>query len=435
MTHVRTPSAATAYLVSQYPALSHEFVAREVRALRSRGVHVRTFSVRPAAAHHIRTDADRAEWTSTTALLGSKGDILKAQARLLVRRPTAWVRGLSTALRSGPRAPRTRLWQLFYFAEAALLAERMRHDGLHHVHVHFANNSADVARIAVAIGSALDEKPWSWSLAMHGPTEFEDVVGHDLAAKVRSASFVACISEYCRDQLKALVEPAHWTKLHIVRMSVDPGRYPSMLDARAGRPSGPLRVLFVGRLVPEKAPGILLEALAQLPAGTIQARIVGAGPLHDLLATRILELGLQDSVTLVGPLGQDELPAEYAWADVFCLPSYAEGLPVVLMEAMSTGLPVVTTTITAIPELVEDGVSGSLVPPGRAELVADALAELARDADLRIEQGRRAQAAVRGLHDPDVNARLLQRLLDGTPPPDTAAPEHTLDHRAAGAVS
>ena len=235
VTGVHHPPTATAYLVSQYPALSHEFVAREVRALRACHVVVRTFTVRPTTTRDIRTDADRTEWTGTTALLDSKISVVAAQARLLCRSPGAWFAGLRTTLRSGRGTLRARVWQLFYFGEAALLVHHMHRAGLRHVHVHFANNSADIARIAVAIGTALDHHPWTWSLAMHGPTEFEDVVRHDLAAKVRSASFVACISEFCRNQLKALVGPERWDKLHVVRMSVDPSRYPSMVHEREGR--------------------------------------------------------------------------------------------------------------------------------------------------------------------------------------------------------
>ena len=247
---------------------------------------------------------------------------------------------------------------------------------------------------------------------MHGPTEFSDVVGFGLASKVRSARFVACISDYCRSQLMALVEPEHWAKLHLVRMSVDPDRYPLMIEERRARALGPLRVLFVGRLVPEKGPGLLLDAAAAMSL-PIEVRVVGGGPLRDGLAAQVERLGLRDNVVLTGPLGQDELPEQYAWADVFCLPSFAEGLPVVLMEAMSTGLPVVTTRIAGIPELVEDGVSGLAVVPGRPDLVAEALTALAKDPELRFRLGDTAQAMVRARHTPGPNAAILAGLIAG----------------------
>jgi glycosyltransferase involved in cell wall biosynthesis len=245
---------------------------------------------------------------------------------------------------------------------------------------------------------------------MHGPTEFSDVEGFGLASKVRSARFVACISDYCRSQLMALVEPEHWAKLHLVRMSVDPDRYPPMIEERRARAPGPLRVLFVGRLVPEKGPGVLLDAAAAM-SRPIELRVVGDGPLRDVLAAQVERLGLRDRVVLTGPLGQNELPEQYAWADAFCLPSFAEGLPVVLMEAMSTGLPVVTTRIAGIPELVEDGVSGLTVFPGRPDLVAAALTALAEDPELRFRLGGTAQATVRAKHAPGPNAAVLTGLI------------------------
>src|SRR5207253_1592294 len=140
-----------------------------------------------------------------------------------------------------------------------------------------------------------------------------------------------------------------WDKLAIVHMSVDLERYPLLVDQRQGR-SGPLRVLFVGRLTPEKAPHLLVEAVGGLPRGSVEARIIGAGPAQQSLERSVSQLGLGDTVAVLGPRGQDELLEHYEWADVFCLPSFAEGVPVVLMEAMATGLPVVTTQIAGIPE-------------------------------------------------------------------------------------
>ena len=222
---------------------------------------------------------------------------------------------------------------------------------------------------------------------MHGPTEFMDVARFDLAAKVRSAAFVACISDYARSQLMALVEPEHWAKLHIVHMGVDITLFPSAGVERAARPAGPLHVLFVGRLVPEKGVPILTDAVEHLVRRgfAVEVTVVGDSPDRVRLEDQVAARGLADVMRFVGAVGQDELPSWYAWADVFCLPSFAEGVPVVLMEAMATELPVVTTTIAGIPELVNEH-NGLLVSPGRGDLVADALALLA-DPDLRARLG------------------------------------------------
>jgi glycosyltransferase involved in cell wall biosynthesis len=172
-------------------------------------------------------------------------------------------------------------------------------------------------------------------------------------------------------------------------------------------------VLFVGRLVPEKGPAVLLDAVAAMRCA-VELRVVGDGPLKGALAAQVERLGLCERVTLTGALGQDDLPEQYAWADAFCLPSFAEGLPVVLMEAMSTGLPVVTTRIAGIPELVEAGESGLIVSPGRADLVARALTALADDPELRFRLGAAAAATVRTRHTPGPNAASLARLIAGS---------------------
>jgi colanic acid/amylovoran biosynthesis glycosyltransferase len=402
----------TAYLVSQYPKLSHAFIEREIRALREIGVEVRTFSVRPAAAAELLTETDRAESANTTALLASKATVVRAVLRLARTHPGALATGLRMALRTGPATVRSRLWQLFYVGEATLLLDQMREAGLHHVHVHLANNGADIARLAVVMGPKIDGDAWSWSFSMHGPTEFYSVESFDLAAKVRAASFVACISDFCRSQLMMLVEPEHWDKLAIVHMSVDLDRYPMLAEKRQGR-GGPLRVLFVGRLTPEKAPHVLVEGVSLLPRGSVELQVIGAGPEKAALERQVARLGLAGVAQILGPRGQDELLEHYEWADVFCLPSFAEGVPVVLMEAMATGLPVVTTHIAGIPELVDDGVNGLLVAPGRSDLIADALGSLAHDGERRERLGEAGRAKVQQGFTPLPNVQALKTLLDG----------------------
>jgi glycosyltransferase involved in cell wall biosynthesis len=251
----------------------------------------------------------------------------------------------------------------------------------------------------------------SWSFTMHGPAEFYDVTAHRLPAKVRAARFVACISDFCRSQLMMLVEPDHWDKLAIVHMSVALDRYPFLGEQRQGR-TGPLRVLFVGRLTPEKAPQLLVDAVRQLPPDSVAVRVVGTGPEQAALERQVSRLGLESVVQFVGALGQHELLEQYGWADVFCLPSFAEGVPVVLMEAMATGLPVVTTYIAGIPELVADGDNGVLITPGRADQVAQALSSVAANADLRQRFGVAGRAKVAEGFSPNGNAKLLKGLLD-----------------------
>jgi colanic acid/amylovoran biosynthesis glycosyltransferase len=406
------PRVAVAYLVSCYPKLSHTFIRREVEALRGQGLEVRTFSVRVPEAQEILSGADQREAGSTRYLLGGKASLLAAQLRLVATAPGAYLATLRGALRTGAPTARSRLWQLFYFFEAAALVVALRRLDIRRIHVHFANNAADVARTAVALGTALEpDSRWSWTMSMHGPTEFGDATRFDLAAKTESAAFVACISDFCRSQLMCLVGPEHWDKLHVVHMGVHLDKVPAVRERQ--RAAGlPARVLFVGRLVPEKGVPLFVSAIEQLVRRevAVDAVLVGDGPLRAPLETGLAERGLAGAVRFVGAVGQDELPEWYAWADIFCLPSFAEGLPVVLMEALLEGLAVVTTPIAGIPELVVDGRTGVLVPPGRVESLADAIASLATDPERRNCLGLAGRAAVEREFDASKSAAALAQL-------------------------
>jgi glycosyltransferase involved in cell wall biosynthesis len=358
----------------------------------------------------MRSEAER-----TLVLQSSMVDVARAGAQEVLAHPRASLASLARAAGTGEPRVRSRLWQVFYAAEAMRLVAEMNRLGLRHVHAHFANNGADIARAAIAHARTVDPTGnWRWTFTMHGPTEFEAVERFDLAGKVAAADGVACISDFTRSQLMRLSSPEHWDKLDVVHMSVDTDRFVPPAEVRPG--DGPLRILDVGRLVPEKGAPVLLDAVTQLAARgvTVELRLVGGGELENGLREQIASRGLQDQVVLVGPVGQDEILAQYHWADVFCLPSFAEGLPVVLMEAMATELPVVTTPINGIPELVKDGTNGFLVAPGRADLLADALATLAADPDLRARLGQRARTDVVAGFALEACAAAQQRFLERT---------------------
>lgn len=403
---------AVAYLTNAYPALSQPFIEREVLALRDLGVRVETFTMRATDDDSVLSARSQREAAETVAVLGRPlGHYVRAHVRLLVRRPRAWAAGFLQAMRWGPAGLKAKLWQFFYFTEAVAFLELLVARGLRHVHVHHAFSAADVARLAVRMGSWVDGTTrWSWSVSLHGPREFFEPSRFDLAAKLADAAVVACISDYCLQMAKDLMEPADHNKLAMVRMSVPTDQYVGTALERHKRTASDVRVLFVGRLVPEKGPDVLLDAVAQATSRVASLRlsvaIIGKGPMEDALKQRVEEAGL-DQVTLVGPQSQDQLPEWYAWADIFCLPSYAEGVPVVLMEAMASELPVVSTKIAGIPELVSDGQSGLLVEPGDAQEVAAALVDLSGSADMRYSMGVNGRQRVVETYSAEVNARIL----------------------------
>jgi glycosyltransferase involved in cell wall biosynthesis len=374
------------YLVGTYPAVSHTFIAREVEGLRGEGFEVDTFSLhRP---DELLTDHDRRLAAETRYVQPpSTPALAAAHLRALVRHPVRWVRTLALALRMSPGGVRANLWHLFYFGEAILVWSWCREAGVRHLHAHFANAATMVVLLAARFGEL------TWSFTMHGPTEFDDVTRFRVPEKVRSAAFVACISDYARSQLMKLVEEPHWDKLRIVHCGVDPA---SFVPVRRTDRGAALRVLCVGRLVADKGQELLLRAIAQLRVGGTDVRLdlVGDGAQRATLEELAAGLGVAGAVAFRGSVGQDRIRELYAEADVFCLPSFAEGVPVVLMEAMATELPVVTTRITGVPELVADGETGLLVAPGRVDALVAALGRLAADPGLRAQLGHAGREKV-----------------------------------------
>lgn len=385
-----TEATRLAYLVTRYPAVSHAFVQREVEALRARGTEVHTFAIHRARPEDLLTDADRDAFRTTYTVLPPRWPVLiRAHLRTFVRRPLRYLRAITFAL-LGSRARVGLLSGLFHFAEAVPVWEECRRRGLGHVHAHFTSPAADVAQLAAMLGRDAGSD-LSWSFTAHGTDILNDVQPR-LADKVRRASLVVCVSDFGRSQLMRLVDTHHWGKLRVVRCGVGDAW---LADVRREQAHNPLRVLTVGRMEIEKGHAVLLEAIAELARAGVAARLelVGDGSQLTTLRARAAALGVADRVAFAGWVGQDEIRERYARADVFCLPSLGEGVPVVLMEAMATSLPVVASRVMGIPELVEDGVSGLLVPPGRPEALARAIERLAGDAVLsrRLAEGGRSK--------------------------------------------
>jgi colanic acid/amylovoran biosynthesis glycosyltransferase len=404
-----------AYLCARYPAVSHTFVLREIEALRALGAEIATFSIRRAASDQLLARADRVAFESTYAILPPRWrELLAAHLRLFAGAPGAYLSTLALALSLAPPGLRGRLWQFFYFVESVVLWRECRRRGIRHIHVHMGNVAADVALLTAQIGSATEPRnPWSWSFTLHGPAEFFDVSHFRLAQKLQRARFVVCISDFTRSQLMALSDPEVWDRLHVIHVGIpieqftraphlENGSAPHLDNESAphadngSRPEGDAEILFIGRHVPEKGHAVLLEAAALLGerGHKVNVTLAGDGPMRPTLERLAGQLGLASQVSFPGAVGQDEIHAMYASASIFCLPSFAEGVPGVLMEAMAMRLPVVSTRITGVPELIEDGRMGLLVAPGRPDELADAIERLLDDPALSDELGRNAREKV-----------------------------------------
>ncbi|WP_106204908.1 glycosyltransferase [Aliiruegeria haliotis] len=358
-----------AYLTGAYPTVSHTFILREVAALRALGFDVRTCSIRRTDpdVHHRGPEEREAAASTFYVLAEARRPMAFLAAQLAAMgQPRRWLRAVKLAWRTRPAGARALLYQGFYLAEAAVLCRHLLREGATHLHNHFADSSCSVAMLA----SEMSGIPFSFT--MHGPLELYDAPRWRFDVKVARARFVACISNYCRSQMMLFSDPEHWGKLSIVHCGVDPARY----DRPRGEPGQ--HVVFVGRLAAMKGVPLLIDAFAQVLVCHPGARLtlVGDGPERPLIEARAEALGIGANLTFAGFRNQEEVAELLAEADVFALPSFAEGVPVVLMEAMASRRPVVATRVAGVGELVEDGVSGTTVPPGDACPLAEAIAAL-----------------------------------------------------------
>lgn len=398
-----------AYLSSQYPSLSMTFVLREVRQLRALGHQVAVASINPsgrASADLTQEEREEAQQVYCVKSHGIAG-ALTAHACWLLRHPGAWLAGWRDVLRrSGPDL-RALALHTAYLSEGLMIARWMAAKGLRHLHVHQGQQASTVGLYVQTAGRV------GFSVTIHGPAEFHDVSRYYLAEKVTRADFMICISQYARSQVMRLGTYEHWAKLLVCPLGVDLQRF-APAAARAERDAAQaFEILCVGRLTPAKGQHLLIEAVARLRAAghAVQARIVGAGDDDASLNALRTRLGVEDCVYLEGGVNQDRIGQFFARADCFCLPSFAEGVPVALMEAMAMEIPCVSTRITGIPELIDDGVDGLLATASDLEGLIDRLSLLIRDQALCARLGAAARRKVELNYNLHTNVARLASLM------------------------
>ncbi len=408
-----------AYLTGEYPRATDTFIQREVSALRRLGQPVLTCSVRRTGSEHLVGPEQRLEESATFYVLAaamSPIHLIWCHFLALVFGPGRYLGALWLALRSGAPGCRGMMYQLFYFAEAAVLAQHLRRNRVTHLHNHIAKSSCTLAMIT----SAMSGIPYSFTL--HGPDIFFAPERWRLDMKIETARFVACISHFCRSQAMAFSDPKHWDKLHIVHCGVEPERYEKEEDRP---PSGNL--LFVGRLAPVKGLPVLFEALANFgeDIGDWHLTIVGDGPMRTNLEDLASKLNLSSNITFAGYQSQDAVADMLSNTDILVLPSFAEGVPVVLMEAMAARTAVVATQVAGVPELVEDQKSGFLVAPGNPPGLAKAIGELLAAPEVAKAMGEIGRQKVLAEFTLEKEALWLMQLLQGYGknfPPKTLRP-------------
>ena len=398
--HATLPAMKVAYLVNQYPKISHVFIRREILAVESGGCQVERYSIRRSADrlidpldieedHRTRVVLDEGWWR----LAGALG--WAAATRLV-----SLARALFLALAMGRKSERGLLRHLVYLAEACVLTRWFLADKIEHVHAHFGTNSTTVAMLCHTLGGP------TYSFTAHGPEEFDKALQLKLGEKIKQSTFVAAISSFGRSQLFRRCPFSEWSKVKVIRCGVD---HTFLGPAPAPMPEK-RRLVSIGRLCEQKGQILLIEAMAQLRREDRQVELllIGDGAMRSPIEAAIRRNGLEDTVRILGWADSATIRNSLDESCAFVLPSFAEGLPVVIMEALARARPVLTTYVAGIPELVVHGRNGWLVPAGSVDALVDGLRQVLDTPMERLaEMGLCGREDVTRLHSIDNSAREL----------------------------
>ncbi len=387
------------YLISQYPTVSHSFILREIRELRNLGLTIDVASIRNPdrpVAELTAEEFHEAEHTYYVRADTSKWPL--AHLRVFFTRPRAYLRGLVLAVRYSKWNVLQLARHLRFFAEAILVGDWAHARDLRHIHTHFASLTATL--VQKVFGLAL-------SMTIHGSDEFIDPVGFCMAEKLDAAQLAIGISRYGCSQIMRFCDPKDWHKVKMARLGINLVDFPLSTSEKAQG----FEVICVGRLAPVKAYRFLLEAVGILAkAGrVVSLTIVGGGP--ELAALQKLAAELRIGVDFAGPLPNEAVRERLGRSHCFALASFAEGVPVAVMEAMALGVPCVATRVTGVPELIEDGRDGLLVPPADSAALAAAIERLILDPSLRRQFAETGRARVFADYNLKENARVLSDYL------------------------
>ena len=390
-----------AYLINQYPAVSHSFIRREINALEEQEIQVHRFSIRSPAELVDRADLLELEKTRFVLGVGVVG-LLLALLRTFITRPKRFLDAALLAIKIGWCKDRGILIHLAYLAEACVLLGWVEDADIDHIHAHFAFNPTTVAMLCHVLGDI------PYSFTVHGPESIDRAVILSLEEKIKRASFVVAISDYCRSQLYRWCDRTYWSKIHIVHCALDKPFFERQITPVPQTN----QLVCVGRLNEQKGHLILLEAAHQLALQRIDFKLVlvGDGELRSQIENLITQYNLQDRITITGWANNKQVRQHLIDSRAMLLASFAEGLPVVIMEALALGRPVVSTYIAGIPELVEPD-CGWLIPSGSVEELAQAMRQvLELPVDTLSQMGQVGAEKVALQHDVAIEARKLAAL-------------------------
>ena len=402
-----------AYLVNQYPQPSQAFIRREIAAIEAAGVPVSRFTLRRFDGK-LADPADEREREQTTAVLSQNKAALLKNVLADVFTGGFW-KALGRCWTQGTQSGRGRLVHLVYLVEACTLRRLLAAENIEHVHCHFGTNAPEVALLTQMLGGP------GFSFTVHGPEEFDRPQQLDLGGKTAAARFVCVVSSFGRSQLWRWANASDWSKVKVVHCGVDGG----YLDDEPAPPSESRDFVCIGRLAEQKGQHVLIDAARLLCERGIEfhVHLLGEGPMRGELESAIKRHDLGRFITLHGLASGEQVQQHLRLARAMVMPSFAEGLPVVLMESLAMGRPAISTYIAGIPELICPGETGWLVPAGDAGALADAMEQalLADEARLK-SMGEAGRTAVAESHDADREAgKILGHIEASLPVPASAS--------------
>jgi colanic acid/amylovoran biosynthesis glycosyltransferase len=389
-----------AYLTPIYPMPSQTFIRREIAVLEALGFTVHRFTLRRFAGKLV-DEADRTEQQRTCSILEVRAlGLAKAFVLEALRQPRRWIAAVAATVQMGLRSERGLFRHFIYLAEACILRCRLAECGARHVHAHFGSNSADIAFLCRLLGGP------PYSITIHGPEEFDAPRPLGLRKKIHHAAFIIAVSQFTRSQLYRWSALEDWWKIHVVHCGLDQLFLSTAVSPVPERP----RLVNVGRLSEQKGQLLLIKAAALLRDQGLDFElvIVGDGSMRGEIEQLVDQLGLRDSVRITGFLDNYGVLQELVAARALVLPSFAEGLPVVIMEALALGRPVISTYVAGIPELIEPGVNGWLVPAGEVGILVEAMTDALTADPAELERmGRAGATRVAEQHNALTEARKL----------------------------
>ncbi len=393
-----------AYLTSTYPSVSHTFIRRELCELERQVGEIARFAIRHTPYDIVDPDDAREDGKTFRLLSQSRLKWLSVLAKRGLGNPKATIAGIRKAIAMGRKSSRGVPVHGAYLLEAMMLLDEVERRGIEHLHVHFGTNPTAVAQLMRAMGGP------PYSFTVHGPDELDAPVGLKLGSKIEDSAFVIAITNYCAAQLRRWVSHEHWDKIRVVHCTVGDEFFTE------SQPIDPTskRLVCVGRLAPQKGQLLLVEAFADAIDQGADAELVlaGDGEMRAEIERIAAARGLGSRLRITGWISGEQVRKEILASRALALPSFAEGLPMVIMEAFALGRPVLTTYIAGIPELVVDGENGWLIPAGSREAITTAIHEVLRAEPAKLEaMAANGREAVRRHHyTPTETARLAEHV-------------------------